>query len=67
MLEFVADHLLYIAAVVEVGFAIKGVAVDLAERGILDGADIGEEAVAGMHLIEAGEAAPDRQTCGVIR
>ncbi len=61
MLEFGAEHLLGVFSAVDVRFAVEGLAVDLAEGRIDDRADIGEEAVADMHLIEARGHAPDRQ------
>ncbi len=68
VLELVAEHLLRIAALVDIRLAVIGIPVDLAEGRVFDGSDIGQEAVADMDLIEALKQAEDGQAgCAIGR
>src|SRR3546814_4070044 len=66
MLELGTDHLLVVAAGVEIRFAGEDGAVDPAEWRIDHRALIGEEAITRVDLVEPTEITPDRQACGVV-
>ncbi|MNY02020.1 hypothetical protein D3C86_1345760 [compost metagenome] len=67
MADFVTHHRLVDAAIIDIRLTIKGLAIELAEGRVHDRADIGQEAVADMDLIERREIAVERSACLRIR